>query len=101
MLQICGSNFWTKVHLWILETIVHRFITPPALVPIGENPSSLTAFTASLDESIKVWDLETGDCRGTWRSPRPYEGMKIRNIHGLTEAQTATLTALGAVAENQ
>jgi hypothetical protein len=48
-----------------------------------------------------VWDLETGECCGTWRSPRPYEGMQIQNIHGLTEAQTATLTALGAVTENQ
>jgi WD40 repeat protein len=75
--------------------LIYRLLV--ALVPIGENPSSLTAFTASLDENIKVWDLETGDCRETWRSPRPYEGMQIHNIHGLTKAQTSTLTALGAV----
>ena len=72
------------------------------LISVEENASfSLTAFTASLDESIKVWDLETGACQGTWRSPRPYEGMKIHNIHGLTEVQTATLKALGAVAEDK
>jgi WD40 repeat protein len=79
--------------------LIYRLLV--ALVSIEENSSSLTAFTASLDESIKVWDLETGECRGTWRSPRPYEGMQIQNIRGLTKAQTATLNALGAVADDK
>jgi WD40 repeat protein len=60
-------------------------------------PKSI-AFTGSLDETIKVWDLETAKCLATWKPLRAYEGMQIDKIQGLTTAQTATLEALGAVA---
>jgi WD40 repeat protein len=56
-----------------------------------------TAFTGSLDETIKVWDLDAAKCIATWKSRRPYEGMQIDKIQGLTTAQTATLQALGAI----
>jgi WD40 repeat protein len=55
------------------------------------------AFTGSLDETIKVWDLEAAKCLATWKSLRPYEGMQIDRIRGLTKAQQASLYALGAV----
>ncbi len=54
------------------------------------------AFTGSLDETIKVWDLESAKCLATWKSLRPYEGMQIDRIRGLTKAQQSTLSALGA-----
>jgi WD40 repeat protein len=57
----------------------------------------LFAFTGSLDETIKVWDLAAGKCVTTWKSRRPYEGMQIDKIHGLTTAQQASLQALGAI----
>lgn len=37
------------------------------------------------------------DCIKTLKAPQPYEGMKITGVTGLTEAQKATLKALGAV----
>jgi WD40 repeat protein len=65
---------------------------------IGKLDSSQSiAFTGSLDETIKVWDLETAKCIATWKSLRPYEGMQIDRIRGLTKAQQASLSALGAV----
>ncbi|MBE8997326.1 hypothetical protein IQ274_03610 [Nostoc sp. LEGE 12447] len=68
-----------------------------ASISIGDATSTrLTAFSGSLDETIKVWDLQTGKYEQTWRAPRPYEGMKVEEIQGLTEAQLATLQALGA-----
>ena len=54
-------------------------------------------FSASFDETIKDWDIETGKCLKTLRVPRPYEGMNIAGVTGLTEAQKITLKALGAV----
>ncbi len=54
-------------------------------------------FSASFDETIKEWDVETGKCLKTLRVPRPYESMNITDIKGLTEAQRITLKALGAV----
>jgi WD40 repeat protein len=69
-----------------------------ASIQLGDEASaSLMAVSGSLDESIKFWDLQANKCWQTLRTPRPYEGMKIEDIQGLTEAQWATLKALGAV----
>lgn len=53
--------------------------------------------SGSEDETMKLWNIETGQCMKTLRADRPYEGMNITGITGITEAQKATLTALGAV----
>ncbi len=55
--------------------------------------------SSSSDETIKLWDVYTGECLKTLRSERPYEGMNIMGVTGLTEAQRVTLCALGAIAE--
>jgi WD40 repeat protein len=55
--------------------------------------------SAGVDATIRLWDVETGECLKTLRSPRPYEGMNILGVNGLTEAQKMTLIALGAIAE--
>ncbi|MBD2520675.1 hypothetical protein H6G93_38215 [Nostoc sp. FACHB-973] len=49
------------------------------------------------DETIKLWDTQTGVCLKTLRADRPYEGMNITEVTGITEAQKATLKALGAI----
>lgn len=56
-----------------------------------------TLASATEDETIKLWDVLTGECLKTLRSPRPYEGMNITGVTGLTEATKASLLALGAV----
>jgi WD40 repeat protein len=48
------------------------------------------------DATIRFWDVATGECVKILRSPRPYEGMNIRGIQGLTAARQENLTALGA-----
>lgn len=68
--------------------------------PVNIAPdTTLMAFSAGLDESIKIWDLASQTCLSTWRVPRPYEGMNITGLQGVSEAQLMTLTALGAVKE--
>jgi WD40 repeat protein len=70
------------------------------LAPVQFNnaaSSTLTAFSGGLDESIKVWDFLSETCVSTWRVPRLYEGMKIKGLQGLSEAQLMTLIVLGAV----
>jgi WD40 repeat protein len=49
------------------------------------------------DATIRFWDVATGECVKIIRSPRPYEGMNIRGIQGLTTAQQENLQALGAI----
>jgi WD40 repeat protein/transcriptional regulator with XRE-family HTH domain len=53
------------------------------------------------DSTIKVWDLENGEHLRTLRRDRPYERLNITGTRGLTQAQKATLRALGAVEENE
>jgi WD40 repeat protein len=53
--------------------------------------------SASYDETIRYWDLTTGECFKILRPDRLYEGMNITGMMGLTEGQRVTLKALGAV----
>ncbi len=49
------------------------------------------------DGAIQVWDLAYGQHLRTLRRDRPYERLNITGIQGLTQAEIATLRALGAV----
>jgi WD40 repeat protein len=64
---------------------------------VAISPDSKILATGSEDETIKLWNINTGECLKTLRATRPYEGMNITGAKGLSEAQKATLKALGAV----
>jgi WD40 repeat protein/transcriptional regulator with XRE-family HTH domain len=49
------------------------------------------------DGDIHIWELERGEHLRTLRRDRPYERLNITGIQGLTQAEIATLRALGAV----
>lgn len=54
--------------------------------------------SASDDQTIRFWDIETGECLKILKNERPYEGMNITGVLGITEAQKSVLKALGAIA---
>ncbi|NJR73265.1 MAG: WD40 repeat domain-containing protein [Scytonema sp. CRU_2_7] len=58
-----------------------------------------TVASSSEDETVKLWNLTTGDCLKTLHTQRLYEAMNITGAMGLTQAQTVTLKALGAVGD--
>ncbi len=60
-------------------------------------PDNQTLASSSEDETIKLWDIRTGKCFKTLKVNKPYEGMNVVGVTGLTEATIATLKALGAV----
>ncbi|MEP0871270.1 NB-ARC domain-containing protein [Trichocoleus desertorum AS-A10] len=60
-------------------------------------PDNQTLATGSQDGTIRLWEVITGKCLNVLRAPRPYEGMKIKGIKGLTDAEKETLHLLGAV----
>ncbi|WP_442949229.1 NB-ARC domain-containing protein [Nostoc sp.] len=68
---------------------------------VAFSPDGQTLASGSEDETIKLWDVLTGKCLKTLRSPRPYEGMNITRVTGLTAAQLVTLKALGAVEDRE
>ncbi|WP_373538470.1 AAA family ATPase [Chamaesiphon sp.] len=52
--------------------------------------------SASEDETLRVWDAAGGHVLSTQRARRPYEGMNIAGVDGLTKAQIEDLKILGA-----
>ena len=61
------------------------------------SPNCHILASGSEDQTIKLWHLQTGECIKTLRCTRPYEGMNINNITGLTTAEKMILKSLGAV----
>jgi WD40 repeat protein len=55
--------------------------------------------TGSLDTSMRVWSIKNGVALRKMRIPKPYEGMNIANVEGLSDACQTNLLALGASIE--
>lgn len=53
--------------------------------------------SGSHDETIRLWDVGSGQCLQVLRSPRLYEGMKLNQAQGLSEQAIASLQELGAI----
>lgn len=64
------------------------------------SPNGRLLASSSEDETIKLWEMPNGVCIKTLRPERPYERMNITGVTGLTEAQKASLKALGAIEED-
>ncbi|WP_026734639.1 NACHT domain-containing protein [Fischerella sp. PCC 9605] len=97
---LASSSADQTVRLWHLQSGEYinilqghtNWVNSVAFSPDGQILAS-----GSGDGTIKLWDVKTGECLKTFRSDKPYEGMNITGVAGLTEAEKATLKALGAV----
>jgi WD40 repeat protein/transcriptional regulator with XRE-family HTH domain len=68
-----------------------------AVQSLKSSPDGQRLASCGDDGVINVWDLQSGDLLQTLRRDRPYERLDITGIRGLTQAQKATLRALGAI----
>ncbi|NMG09738.1 NB-ARC domain-containing protein [Brasilonema sp. UFV-L1] len=71
------------------------------VLSVAVSPQGTIIASGSYDETIKLWDFNTGECLKTLKAARPYESMNITGVTGLTQAQKATLKALGAVEDRK
>ncbi|MEB3360287.1 MAG: NB-ARC domain-containing protein [Synechococcales bacterium] len=67
---------------------------------VAFSPTGTLLASASKDETIRLWDIKTGQTTTFLRPKRPYEGMNITEVKGLTGFQRTALLALGAVDQN-
>jgi WD40 repeat protein/DNA-binding XRE family transcriptional regulator len=68
-----------------------------AIQVIKISPDGQRLASCNDNGTINIWDSESGEKLQTLRRERPYERLDISGVQGLTEAQKATLLALGAV----
>jgi predicted NACHT family NTPase len=96
--MLATGSYDETVKLWdiCIGQCLHTFDghTNPVL-SVAFSVDGMTLASGSADETIKLWDV-TGECLKTL-TDRPYEGMNITDVTGLTEAEKATLKTLGAV----
>jgi WD40 repeat protein len=70
---------------------------PGTVQSLRRSPDGTKLASCGDDGAIRIWDLQSGEHLQSLRRDRPYERLNIMDIRGLTEAQKATLRALGAV----
>ncbi len=95
---ICGASD-DKIYIWSMETgTCDKILTGHQSWVLAVAVSDCDRFIASVsqDETIRLWDLATGNLISTRRSIRPYEGMNIAELEGLTRSQLDELKNLGA-----
>ncbi|WNZ22659.1 AAA family ATPase [Leptolyngbya sp. NK1-12] len=68
-----------------------------AVPTLSFSPTGQYLATGSEDETIRVWTIDPPTTWKLLRAARPYEGLNLTDVTGLTAAQKATLKLLGAV----
>ncbi|WP_299491850.1 hypothetical protein [Acaryochloris sp. IP29b_bin.137] len=93
-----GSGDGT-IRLWQLNasTCLHILKAQGgAVTALAFHPDNQILASGSMDGSIKLWDVHSGVHLSTLNIPRPYEGMDITGVTGLTTSQQSVLINLGA-----
>jgi WD40 repeat protein len=98
LVAACGGG--PLVTVWHRETgsCVKTLVGHERLVwAVAFDPRGTTLASGGEDGAIRLWDLASGNCIRTVKQDRPYERVRITGVEGITDAQKATLLALGAI----
>jgi WD domain, G-beta repeat len=101
---IASGSLDGTVKLWEVET--GRLLATlqghaGAVYSVGLSGDGRLLASGSFDGTVKLWEVMSGACLGTLRGDRRYERLDITALTGVTEAQKATLRALGAIEQAQ
>jgi WD40 repeat protein/transcriptional regulator with XRE-family HTH domain len=89
-----GTIRWWNTENGTCLTIIER---QSVVWNVALTADGLRAVSGEHDGTLRVWSTDTGMLLHTLRADRPYERMDITGLGGITEAQRASLKALGAV----
>jgi len=98
--QLASGSIDRTIRLWDATTTACQHILEDHedwVLSLDYHPHMNVLASSSARGIIRLWDTTTGAGLKVLRSDRPYEGMNVANVQGLTEAQIKTLKALGAV----
>jgi WD40 repeat protein len=110
--RIQGIQFSPQGQLWVSGSADQNlrlwdFNTETCIKVLSNSDSSIWSVIFSLDcqilisgshdQALRVWNLETEECTQILHTDKPYHGMNITGVTGITSAQKATLKALGAI----
>ncbi|MEL6221965.1 MAG: NB-ARC domain-containing protein [Cyanobacteria bacterium J06627_8] len=94
----------TKIYLWDTATweCVHTITEHTADISgLAFHPQRSILASGSDDETIHLWDIDNKTRLSTLKGKRPYEGMNITGVTGLTDAERTSLVSLGAIAHTR
>jgi WD40 repeat protein len=97
---LVSGGFDSSLKLWDLEQGIHISTLQGHTSPIRSvafDPEGRWIVSSSEDGTIRLWDSGIGECFRVLTVDRPYEGMNILDVTGLTDAQKETLRELGAI----
>jgi WD40 repeat protein len=101
-LATSGGDLGILLWDWKKRIVVSRLEGHQAWIrSLAFSPDSSLLISSDEHGIIKVWDVHSGECLHTLLAPRPYEGMNITGVAGLTDAEKESLKALGAVDESE
>lgn len=88
---------WWQIHSGVCVRVQEAH--QGAIQALKVSPDGERLASCGDDGAIVLWDLHSGEYLQTLRQDRPYERLNITGIRGLSEAQKASLRALGAFEE--
>jgi WD40 repeat protein len=97
---IASASDDRTVRLWDIQSGECRRVLQAhadIVMAVAFTPDGQVLASGSQDETVQLWNWRTGECLKTLRTLRPYEGMNITGVKGLTIAELSSLQALGAV----
>ncbi|MCB1045482.1 MAG: WD40 repeat domain-containing protein, partial [Acidobacteria bacterium] len=94
----CASNSTICVMDPATGEVLHQLdVMSDGVNDIAFLPNSNILLAACFDGAVRIYDIEVGVLLDTLNVAGPYEGMDITGVTGISEAQRASLKALGAV----
>lgn len=96
---LASASYDETARLWDADTAaLVRTLHGETRVPaIAFSPDGRRLAGGSHTETVRIWDIETGQVVQEIHSPRPYDGLNITGVTGLTDAEIRMLKQLGAV----